>query len=318
MKKPTAGLTERPNNYQASNTLTHKVFSKPIDKPSVSSDSDSDNVEITLETKSKQITKSKKSRECSKSVIDNSKQNKKTELGNENLSESLQDESPDIISQELNGQSNIKYSPGSIVKMNFEDKHNQCESKKKKNTVNIAMQILANERAQCTFTPRVNTNSRRNLKKYLEDQANFLETKSSKIKSYQLDMIEKEMKNVRKIPQIDPKSETMCARRNRAESLHKSYKKHNHPEEVTIVKPQKKFIGKNKSFVLSHAPPKTIKKLKEETKALQVKKENEEKKTQKKIKENSIIKKKIKRELEAIFSLHNPQKTSIKLKTLCN
>jgi hypothetical protein len=95
---------------------------------------------------------------------------------------------------------------GALSKMSFEDRLKYFANRKKEKSINIAMEMLADEQNNCTFTPRVNSCTRRNLKQFLKDQEQFIENRKVKLKQSQLSILEKEMMHMQSSPRINRES----------------------------------------------------------------------------------------------------------------
>jgi len=299
--------------YADNSTAKSRVVSKPANQPSIIVDPDALELDCAngKAEEHKQGINQKLNQELWKSIQGMSGQNVK---GSENIVNSLQNEIAVTIRKP---ETSRVIQESFINEMDFNARLNHFANKRKENAVSIAMETLANEQAHCTFTPRVNSSSRRNLKKFLEDQAQFLENRSAKIKSTQLQLIEKELMTMREGPKIDPKSELICATRSRISSANKKYKK-----EVEDISPLKIVNKVNKSkcaaFMTERPKVKSIKEIKQENEAMQKKEEEERSRSQKRLKKASIIQNKIKRELDSLFSLHGPNKSSLDFETFCN
>jgi hypothetical protein len=166
------------------------------------------------------------------------------------------------------------------------------------------------------FKTKLNNQSKRILKKFLEDQAQFLENKSAKIKSTQLQLMEQELMTMREGPHIDPRSELICAAKSRTSSVNRKRKK-----QVEKISPLKVVNKVNRTkcamFMTERVKGKSIKEIKRENEIMQKKKEEEVNKSQKKLKEASIIQNKINRELDNLFSLHATDKNALDFETFC-
>eukprot|EP01022_Parablepharisma_sp_SALTPOND_P012866 TRINITY_DN1672_c0_g1_i1.p1 TRINITY_DN1672_c0_g1~~TRINITY_DN1672_c0_g1_i1.p1 ORF type:complete len:579 (+),score=71.24 TRINITY_DN1672_c0_g1_i1:68-1804(+) len=210
------------------------------------------------------------------------------------------------------------YEDSSVVQMNFQDRLGHYINKKKENTISVAMEMLADEQAHCTFTPRVNTYSRRNLQEFLKDQERFLEKKTAKISNFQISLHEKELSVMQRSPQIDPRSVFLCSIKPRPKSVHKSHAKLEVVKEKgSIRKSRNRSKATSKSFEAGHRATKSIKKLREESQLLQQKKEEELVKSQRKSKEAILVQSKIGRELDQICEKHNPQNAPITFLPFC-
>eukprot|EP00826_Nyctotherus_ovalis_P029579 TRINITY_DN2340_c0_g2_i2.p1 TRINITY_DN2340_c0_g2~~TRINITY_DN2340_c0_g2_i2.p1 ORF type:complete len:409 (+),score=106.40 TRINITY_DN2340_c0_g2_i2:230-1456(+) len=194
--------------------------------------------------------------------------------------------------------------------MNFQQRMEHCLNKRKKELASLAMKVMTEEKMQCTFTPRINSHTRRSLNEFLTKQKEFLESKAAKIKNEKISLMEKEEQSLRGLPKINSRSLLICSAKSRTKSVHKSHGKLE-VEKVLPVKP------KRISKPVRSTTAKSIKQIKEETQALQQKKEEDLSKAKKKAKENELFKNKINRELDNLLSTYNPRKLPLTLPMLC-
>ena len=169
---------------------------------------------------------------------------------------------------------------GTLSKMSFEDRLKYFANKKREKSINIAMEMLADEQNNCTFTPRVNSCTRRNLKQFLKDQEQFLENKKTKLKQSQLSLLEKEMMHMRSFSRVNPESAL-------PNSLRQTMKSRSRGNLMT---------SRNEN--LESSSSKTSSKV--------IKTRNKSQKRNK-----------LQQELDLILSSHNPHKSLINNSTLC-
>jgi len=203
-----------------------------------------------------------------------------------------------------------------LTNMSFADRLRHYENKRKENTISIALEILAGEQAQCTFTPRINSSSRRSLKHFLKEQELFLENRTQKIKNIQLDLIEKELKTLKRTPHINPMSELMCSLKPRKGSLTRNNKKQPIEEKIPPKRPRSRQNISTRLFETKRSSMRQIKKMREEKQAMEQKEEKELKKSLRKIKETYYVQKKLTRELNNLFNKYNT--SPIPFNTFCN
>jgi hypothetical protein len=230
---------------------------------------------------------------------------------NDNPNESFTcfvDNSIEDIKSEGNGRDDREVS---MPNMNFQQRMEYCLNKRKKEKATLTMKVLTEEKMQCTFTPRINSTSRRTLNEFLSKQKEFLENKAEKIKNGKISLIEKEEQSLRNLPKINSRSLLICSTKSRTKSVHKSHVKVEE-EKTTPIKPKKRIK------LVRSTTAKSIKQLKEESQALQQQKEQSISKAKKKAKEHEFLKSKIGRELDNLLDLHNPQQSLLKLPVLCN
>jgi len=198
-----------------------------------------------------------------------------------------------------------------MASMNFHQRMEHCVNRKKKEITTLTMKVLAEEKMLCTFTPRINSKSRRTLNEFLSKQKEFLENKAEKIKNEKIFLMEKEEQSLRSLPKINSRSLLICSTKSRTKSMHKNHVKVEE-EKSTPIKP------KRKPKLIKSTTTKSIKQLKEESQALQQQKEESINKAKKKAKEHEFLKSKIGRELNNLLNFHNPQQLLLKFSVLCN
>ena len=187
----------------------------------------------------------------------------------------------------------------SITDMNFKERMEHCLKRRKEELESIAMVVREGEKIKCPFTPQIKSQPRRNLNEFLKAQKEFVENKFKRIEDKKADLMEKEEKLFRKIPEINPTSLILC-KRPRSKSNHRSHAKLE-PEKLTPAKP--KILNKSRSF--AHKPVKTIKKTKEEIKAMEERKKEEINKNKKTVKASVFLKNRIGRELDYLINKRN-------------
>jgi hypothetical protein len=203
-----------------------------------------------------------------------------------------------------------------LAGMSFMDRLGHYKNKRKENTISLALEKLAGEQAQCTFTPRINSSSRRSLKDFLKEQESFLENKTQKIKNIQLDLIEKELKALKQTPHIDPMSELICSLKPRRDSLTKITKKQPIEEKKVTKRPRSRQNISTRLFEGKRSSMNQIKKIREEKQAMEQKKEEELNRSLRKIKETHYVQKRLTKELNNIFNKHNT--SPILFNAFCN
>lgn len=285
-------------------TAMPRVTSRPVNPPAIVVDCDA----LELEVEGERTRKDEAAQELLDSIQEMHERD-----GNENIVDSSQNELAQSLQRPKTSRAAQDSKEVSIHAMDFNSRLNHFANKKKENTVSVAMEMLASEQAHCTFTPRVNSTSRRNLKKFLEDQALFLENKSSKIKNTQLQLIEKELMAMREGPQIDRRSEWICATKPRTASTHK---KHARPAQE-LSPPKAPCRPKCATFVTQRAKVRSIKEMKQESEACEKKRQEELSKLQRRLKEAAIVQNKVKRELDGLFTLHAPKEPSLDFTAFC-
>jgi len=209
------------------------------------------------------------------------------------------------------------YADSKIVQMDFEDRIHHFVNKKKENNVTVAMEMLAGEQAQCTFTPQVNSNSRRNLQEFLSSQEKFMEKRALKVKNYQIWKNEKEISELQRSPKINPNSAKIAKNKPRPISVHKEHRLEGDSLRGTPSKTPRKKL--NRTFDLARSVPK--KTINQQNEEIRVKKEQKEKqKTQKehRNKEASFIQRKINRELDELFKKYNSKNAQLTPTIVCD
>lgn len=205
------------------------------------------------------------------------------------------------------------------VNMNFKERMEHYENKKKKNTINVTNQVLANEKAQCPFTPKINSSSRRNLQMFLREQEEFLARKSKKIKNIKLELMEREKSTLRNSPRINRSSIIMCSNKAKSKRHNRSKARIEIPEKTIFKKSRNSSTSQRRLFEYrSTAGLKTIKQAKEELELQKQKQEENNIKLKRKHKENNFLKRKIGRELDTLLSIHNPRNSTITFQIFCN
>ena len=174
--------------------------------------------------------------------------------------------------------------------MNFKERMKCYENKRKENVIGIAMGILANEQAICTFTPRVNSCKHRNLKQFLQDQEKFLANKSTKIKSFKQLLMKQEIDLMRASSSETQNSKVMKRAKSRLNSTQRSNIKTDNKSRNDNIHP---FITDGEF----------TKRTKDEI--------NKNKR------EKTILKTKLGKELNTLFNIHNPHKNPISFSVFC-
>eukprot|EP00826_Nyctotherus_ovalis_P063887 TRINITY_DN9367_c0_g2_i6.p2 TRINITY_DN9367_c0_g2~~TRINITY_DN9367_c0_g2_i6.p2 ORF type:complete len:295 (+),score=38.14 TRINITY_DN9367_c0_g2_i6:50-934(+) len=176
-----AKLTETPVSkaaftHAASSRLIFKPPNNPLPHPEADSDTSGEDFEDDAQNKG-----------------DSNEEIKEEEQGNDLW---------DKMNEEMDGVEDLR-------RMSFEERLRYFANRKKERSINVAMEMLADEQTNCTFTPRVNSCTRRNLKQFLKDQERFLDNRTSKQKQLSMQLLEKEMMTVRSSPRINPESAFM-------------------------------------------------------------------------------------------------------------
>ncbi len=105
--------------------------------------------------------------------------------------------------------------PG-FLKMSFDERQRSWKLQQKAREESIALVMLTEEQVECTFAPQVkcspdsSSQSRRTLKRFLKDQEKFTETRAAKVKEETARQRQRELKEMREAPQIDPKSSQLA------------------------------------------------------------------------------------------------------------
>jgi len=272
-----------------------RMISKPVNKPLLaigSDDTDSNNDDITFDSNEEEIIQNKERVKNIREMV-------------------RQDEE----SQEDSEESLVYINGSSLMKMSFTERMDHYENKKKENAVSIAMKVLAEEQADCTFKPKVRDDSRRNLNDFLRDQETFLENKAQKLKSMKIIATEKELKTLQPSPRINARSALMCSGRPRTDRLYKSNTKIKVIKELSPPKPHIK--PKGNLLKSRHKSAKRLKNIREENEAFQKKKEEQLAAIKRKVKENFRVQKKLENELDTIFIKNNIANTSISYEDFC-
>ena len=178
-----------------------------------------------------------------------------------------------------------------ISAMKFEDRLEHYASKKQENSTNIAMSIMADEKKNCTFTPKVNGRPRRTLKDFIQDQNRTQQKKSKKLNDLKSLLIMNEaMQN-----------SSNCLKKNSLKS--KSLKKIFSKEKQSPIKSRN--LGKSNGMGYTMT-----------TENKTINEENRNQKT-KLTKEDAYLKSKLMKELEVLFNIYNPHKRPIDFTSFC-
>lgn len=209
-----AKLTETPGNKTAafSHAPSSRLIFKPPNNPLPHPEADSD-------TSNEDFEDDAQSKGCSNEEI------KEEEQGNDLW---------DKMDEEMSGVEDLR-------RMSFEERLRYFANRKKERSINVAMEMLADEQTNCTFTPRVNSCTRRNLKQFLKDQERFLEKRTSKQKQLSMQLLEKEMMTMRSSPRINPESAVMGS----VGTARRSQSKGNLPVSQSVSK-RSRTTGKNR------------------------------------------------------------------------
>jgi len=182
--------------------------------------------------------------------------------------------------------------------INFKERMEVFDNRKK-NALSIAMQVLANERAECTFAPKINSPSKRSFKCFLKEQQDFLEKKAN-----HLNLVEKEFS---KTPsKLNLNATAVFSMKGKGctifEALEKSTPRRPRSNQCTLFKCR------------STKGIKTIKQARQELEAERQKKKLEKEKNKKR---NSVLKQKIGREIDTLLDKHNIKGSSMTFPIFC-
>jgi len=174
---------------------------------------------------------------------------------------------------------NKEYMTQAVIpsRMKFNERLKYYANRKKKNVKSIAMEVMAEEREECTFIPRVNSCERKNLKQFLNDQETSIEVKQRKLKNYQ-------------------KSQVVNMR-----NSSKRAKSNNYNNKSTVIPNRSRNIN---TFLSKQ----TNTKIKQSDLYNSKRVEN---------KQSNILKLRMNSELDAIFNKINPNKASLDFSQFC-
>ena len=267
-------------NGKRMNGKMHVASSKPIDKPCVSDSSD-----------------------------DNENP--------EDISQEESESSKDFVVWKPSNNTTFNGKPNFIFK-SFIDRMENYENIKKKKNISIAMQIMAEEQAECTFTPNAVCSPKRNFQQFIKDQEKFLESKTNKIENMERTLMENELKNLQKSPKINSKSLLMCKKLSKGEIKPTNYSNIKKVlEENSIPKTKNKGKCRNRFLEQNYTSPKRLKKVREEKQEFERKKIEELSDLKKKSKGNYHVKKRLEKELDDIINIYYNENSQLSYELFC-
>jgi hypothetical protein len=180
--------------------------------------------------------------------------------------------------------------------ISFKERMQAFDNRKKKNAVSIAMQVLASEKAECTFAPKINSPSKRNFKCFLKEQQDFLEKKANR-----LNLTEKEFS---KTPSKLNLNETvMLTTKGKGCAM------------LEIL--EKSTPRQPRNTLFKCRSTKGIKTIKQARQELESKRQKEKLEREKSKRRNNVLKQRISREIDTLLDKHNTKGSPITFPVLC-
>lgn len=201
-----------------------------------------------------------------------------------------------------------------IVTMSFRDRLEYYKDKREANKMALAMDAMVCSQAECTFKPLVENKARRQLHEFLKEQEAFVENRNKRRHDMKLALVEERLKTMQESPKINPRSALMCTQKPRRNSLNsnKCVKKE---VVATPIRTKCKIVKSLRKAGCKSA--KRLKDVREEQKAEELTKEAEFTKLKKKEKEDYYMDKKVERELQRLYKLHNLQDSPLTYAKFC-
>jgi len=220
----------------------------------------------------------------------------------------------DIIEDDIKGNNFSRAkSTRSLIEMNFKERQKHYKEKKKLNTLSLAMEVLGYNQSQCTFRPQVRSNTRRDLKKFLKDQEEFLESRNKRRQDMQLTLIEEQLKTMQEYPKINPKSYIISRYRTNSPNNRKK----DTVKEVIVAQPHIKCSSVRSLYKTKFVVTKRKKNIREEHKIQEQDEYNRLTQLKQKVKDDNYIQKKVERELEQLFLIYNIDNSPLTFDTFC-